>query len=35
MAHTLVSLEKLRKSDLVIDYQNKFDTVLNLKNKFT
>ena len=46
MAHTLASLEKLGKSDLarlVIDYQNKFDTVLNnvnseqmdLKNKFT
>ena len=45
MAHTLASLEKLGKSDLarlVIDYQNKFDTVLNninselldLKNKF-
>ena len=32
MAHTLVSLEKLGKSDLrrlVIDYKNKFDTVLN------
>ena len=46
MAHTLAYLEKLRKSDLarlVMDYQNKFDTVLNninselldLKNKFT
>ena len=46
MAHTLASLEKLGKSDLarlVMDYQNKFDTVLNninselldLKNKFT
>ena len=46
MAHTLVSLEKLGKSDLarlVIDYHNKFDTALNnmnselldLKNKFT
>ena len=46
MAHILASLEKLGKSDLtrlVIDYQNKFDTVLNninselldLKNKFT
>ena len=32
MTHTLVSLEKLGKSDLarlVIGYQNKFDTVLN------
>ena len=46
MVHTLASLEKLGKSNLtrlVIDYQNKFDTVLNninselldLKNKFT
>ena len=46
MAHTLASLEKLGKYDLarvVMDYQNKFDTVLNnidselldLKNKFT
>ena len=46
MAHTLAFLEKLGKSDLarlVMDYQNKFDTVLNninselldLKNKFT
>ena len=46
MAHTVASLEKLGKSDLarlVMDYQNKFDTVLNninselldLKNKFT
>ena len=46
MAHTLVSLEKFGKSflaRLVIDYQNKFDTVLSninselleLKNKFT
>ena len=46
MAHTIASLEKLGKSDLerlVMDYQNKFDTVLNninselldLKNKFT
>ena len=46
LAHTLASLEKLGKSDLarlVMDYQNKFDTVLNninselldLKNKFT
>ena len=46
MAHALASLEKLGKSDLarlVLDYQNKFDTVLNiinselldLKNKFT
>ena len=46
MAHTLASLGKLGKSDsamLVMDYQNKFDTVLNninselldLKNKFT
>ena len=46
MAHTLASLEKLGKSDvarLVMDYQNKFDAVLNnincelldLKNKFT
>ena len=46
MAHTLASLEKLGKSDLarlVIDYQNKCDTVLNninselldLKNIFT
>ena len=46
MAHTLASREKLGKSDLaklVIDYQNKFDTVLNtinselldLKNRFT
>ena len=46
MAHTLVSLGKLGKSDLarlVIDYHNKFDTALNnmnsellgLKNKFT
>ena len=46
MAHTLVSLEKLGKSDLarlVIDYHNKFDTALNnmnsellgLKNEFT
>ena len=45
MAHTLASLKKLRKSDLarlVMDYQNKFDTVVNninselldLKNKF-
>ena len=34
MAHTLASLEKLGKSDLaglVMDYQNKFDTVLNNK----
>ena len=32
MAHTLASLEKLGKSDLtrfVMDYQNKFDSVLN------
>ena len=46
MAHTLASLEKLGKYDLarlVMDYQNKFDTVLknidsellDLKNKFT
>ena len=44
MTHTLASLEKLGKSDLaklVIDYQNKVDTVLNnvykldFKNKFT
>ena len=46
MAHTLASREKLGKSDLaklVIDYQNKFDIVLNtinselldLKNRFT
>ena len=46
MAHTLASLEKLGKSDLarlVMDYQNKFNTVLNninpelldLKNNFT
>ena len=46
MAHTLASLEKLGKTDLarlVMDYQNKFDTVLNninfelldLKNKCT
>ena len=46
MVHTLASLEKLEKSDLarlVMDYQNKSDTVLNninsepldLKNKFT
>ena len=46
MAHTLAFLEKLGKSDLarlVMDYQKKFDTILNninselldLKNKFT
>ena len=46
MAHTLASLKKLGKSDLarlVIDHQNKFDTLLNninselldMKNKFT
>ena len=46
MAQTLASLKKLGKSNLarlVIDYQNKFDTVLNninselldLKNKVT
>ena len=32
MAHTFASLEKLEKSDLArlaMDYQNKFDTVLN------
>ena len=35
MTVTLASLEKLGKSDLarlVIDYQNKFDTVLNNMN---
>ena len=46
MAHILASLEKIGKSDLArleIDYQNKFDAVLNhinsellnLKNKYT
>ena len=46
MAHALASLKKLRKYDLArlaIDYQNKFDAILNninselldLKNKFT
>ena len=35
MVHTLASLKKLGKSDLAklaIDYQNKFDTVLNNVN---
>ena len=35
MTHTLAPLEKLKKSDLarlVLDYQNKFDTVLNNAN---
>ena len=46
MAHTFASLKNMGKSDLaklLIDYQNKLDTVLNninseildLKNKFT
>ena len=29
MAHTLASLKKLVKPDLAIDYQNRFDTLLN------
>ena len=31
MAHTLASLEKSDFARLVMDYQNKFDTVLNNK----
>ena len=29
MAHTLASLKKLLRSDLAIDYQNRFGTLLN------